>query len=602
MTVADLKVEGIANYQRIANIEIFESMHTHGICKITFVMKDDFKASEVVNWAQKAITVKGKVENSDKFVFGGVATQYSVENHAGTIFLIVTAETLSSKLATSKKASCTFQKATKKFSDMLNEVKKSYEGADFTAAEDKEVPELVYRNNLTDWEFLTELAERHGQVLFCDSKTDKLKIYLGFKAFKEFDGKDFVVLRKSLPLEFGKRLEKNTYSSARPTYFIDTEFFTYNVEIGVGHGVKYDNQTQAVIKSHIYVRDNILCNEIKIRYKEGCRADAFTVTNYFDRFYYITGKVLKVVVEGEKANDLKIQFDCDQEQNEADALKIPFESVVSNYLYTMPDENDKVFVYVDKDRQAAMGSLRTRAVDDESKNRSFKTKDSALIFDPKKTSFTAATDKAELTEEDAVKINAKKDINFSAKGDIYIQSAAGSLPDNQLIMAPAHLTQYAIYTATMGQPATVQINPAGSTVGKVQAQISNGGSKKEAVELSDLAKELDKITKRQNKNQQQQNSGGGSGGSIKFNSQKELVFNVENSFVSCKGSKTNIKTRVLNNLGYIPAAGGGTGSGSIVAGSPEARAETIKVAQGRADRSRQAENIQPTADNKNISL
>ena len=333
---------------------------------------------------------------------------------------------------------------------------------------------------MTDWEFLRELAESHGQILFCDSKTDKLKINLGFKEFKTFSDDDIKVgdklkfMRQSLPLDFYKRLEKNTYEGARPTYFVDLDFFTYNVEVGVGHGVNYDNQVQAVIASHIFLRENILCNEIKIRHKEGCRADAWDVTKFFDRFYYITGKVLKVVVEGEKAKDLKIQFDCDQKQNEADALKIPYESVVSNYLYTMPDENDKVFVYVDKDRQAAMGSLRAKDVEDEYKNRSFKTKDSALIIDPKKTSFTAATDKAELTEEDAVKINAKKDINFSAKGDIYIQSAAGSLPDDQITMATTHLAQYAIYTAAMGQPATVQINPAGSTVGKVQANIKKG--------------------------------------------------------------------------------------------------------------------------------
>jgi len=348
MTVADLKVEGIANYQRIVNIEIFEEMHKHGICKLTFVMKDDFKASEVVNWAQKKITVKGKVKNSDKFVFCGFATQYGVENHAGTIFLLVTVETLSCKLEVSKKVSATFQKASKKFSDLLNEVKKNYQDADFSVAENeanKTIPELIYRKNLTDWEFVKELAESHGQILFCDSKSDRLKVSLGFKAFKEFDGKEFKILRQNLPLEFGKRLEKNTYEGARPTYFLETEFFTYDVEIGVGHGVKYDNQTQAVIASHLYLRDNILCNEIKIRHKEGCRADAFTVTDYFDRFYYLTGTVLEVT--GKKKTDLKIQFDCDENQDKNDALEIPYESVVSNYLYTMPDEKDKVFVYVD---------------------------------------------------------------------------------------------------------------------------------------------------------------------------------------------------------------------------------------------------------------
>ena len=606
MTVADLKIEGVENYQQITNFEIFEAANTHGICKITFVMKADFKVSEIINWAQKKVTVKGKVKDSDKIIFCGIATDYGVKNNAGAIFLSVTVKTLSCQLETSKKSSCTFQKASKKFSDILNKVKETYAGSDLTAADDKEIPELIYRKNLTDWEFLRELAESHGQILFCDSKTDKLKINLGFKEFKTFTEDDIKVgdklkfMRQSVPLDFYKRLEKNTYERARPTYFVDLDFFTYNVEVGVGHGVNYDNQVQAVIASHVFLRENILCNEIKIRHKEGCRADAWDVTKFFDRFYYLTGSVLEV--SGDKKTDLKIQFDCDEKQEKADALNIPYESVLSNYLYTMPDEKDKVFVYFEKNLLSALGSLRTKEVTEKPENKSFKTKNSALDFNKDKISFTAEKDKAELTEEDSIKINAKKDVVFSASGDIFIQSAAGGLPDQQLIMAPAHLTQYTIYTAAMGQPATVQINPSGSTVGKVQAQITNVGSKKEEVQLSDLAKELDKITKRQNKQAEQKNSGGGSGGSLKIDGKKETVFNVKNSFIGLKGGKTNIKTRVFNNLGYIPVAGGGTGSGGVGGGSPDARAEQIKAEQGEQDRSRQAENIKPTADNKNISI
>lgn len=594
MTVADLKVEGVSGYKNILDIEIVESAHCHGVCKLSLLMKDDFKASEVVNWSQKQLSVKTK--EGGKFIFCGIITAYEIEIQS-CVVLTVTVETLSAKLAASKEQSATFQKNSKKISDILNEVKKTYSGSDISCATDKQIAELVYRDNLTDWDFLRELAEMQGQILFCSSKTDRLTISLGFKAFKEFQDKDLKFVRQISPLKFCKRLEKNTYSSARPSYFVETDFFTYNAEIGVGCGVKYDNQTQAVIASHVFVNNNLLCNEIKIRHKEGCRADAWDVTKFFDRFYYLTGTVLESA-----DTNVKVHFNCDAKQEKNDALNIPFESVLSNYLYTMPDEKDKVFVYCDRNRQSAMGSLRSKDVADKAEDRSFKTKEASMIFDSKKISF-AASDKADFTEEGNVKLTAKKNIVFSAKGDIYLQSAAGSLPDNQITMATPHFVGYGIYTAMMGQPASVQFNPAGATVGKVQATVKNGGTKKEDVELSDLAKELDKITGRKNKQAENKSSSGGSGGSVKLEGKKEFVLNVKNSFVGLKGSNTNIKTRVFNTLGYIPAGGGGTGSLSkYEGGSPDARSESIKAEQGKEDHSRQKEKIQATKDNKNISV
>lgn len=588
MTLADLKVTGVDNFQYITSIDIVEKVHTHGICNISFSMKKEFKPDKVINFAKKKITVKAK----DKIIFCGLITSYRVESVGGAIFLYVTAQTLSCQLKTSEKKSCTFQKADKKFSNILGELKKNYSDADFSFEEDKKISGLLYRDNLNDWDFLTEVAESQGQILFCDSKSDRLKISIGFKSFKDFsDDKTIRFLRQSVALDFFKRLEQNTYSSARSAYFIDTALFTENPEIGVGCGVKYDNQVQAVISSHVYLRENILCNEITIRHKEGCRAEAWDVTKFFDRSFYLTGKVLEA-----KDNDVKVQFDCDEKQDKNDALKIPYESAVSNYLYTMPDEKDKVFVYADKLRQSAMGSLRTKDASDDAKNKSFKTKISAMAFDAEKISFDAEK-KSELVENEQIKFSAKKDIIFSASGNIFIQSAAQMSPDNQLTMIAPQSAGYIQYTATGGQPPSVQFNPAGSTVGTTKPT----GTAKESVELSDLAKELNKLTNTQGKKSDSKSSGGGAGGTIKVEGKSSLTLKVSDSSIECKGSDVNIKTSLLNQVGYIPAAGGGTGSGGGGPGKPKVSSAKVKAEKGTEDRSRQKENISATEDNKNIS-
>ena len=590
--IGDLKIEGVT-YKQLIDIEIFESVGQHGTCQISLMVDEKLDAKTILSWNKTQIKVKADKD----IIFCGIICQCRLKTGIDANYLNVTAKSLSSKLESARK-SMTFQDAKKKFSDMLSVVEKEYKPAEISCWKDEAVAEMIIRENLTDWEFLTEIAERHGQTLFADSKTDKLRISVGFKAFKEITADNsFELLRQSVPMDFYKRLESNTYDGARSSYFLETELFTYDVKIGVGYGVNYENKSQAVIASHVYFYENILRNDIKLRPAEGCRADAWDVVKHFDKFYYLTGKVLEA-----KDTNVKIQFDYDEKQDKNSALDIPYESAVSNYLYTMPDVDDKVFVYVDHIRQAAMGSLRAKDVSDDYKDRSFKVaKDSALLICPKKTEFNAA-EKTLMSEEEAIKFSTPKDIIFSCKGDLIIQSAQDMMPDNQLTMAAPHMAGYAQYLAGVGQPATVQFNPAGSTVGKVTSQIKNSGSKAEKVELSDLAKELDKLTGRKDKNSESQSSGGGSGGTIKFDGKKSSLLEVKDSSIEMKGSNLNVKTRALMQVGYTPMAGGGTGSLSkFEGGNPKNRSDQINAEKGKEDRSRVKEQVTKTPDDKSIS-
>ena len=592
VALGDLKIEGIT-YKQLVDIDISENVGQHGICQISVIVDEKFDTKTILNWAKTQI----KIKVDKDILFCGIICLCRFEESIDAKFLHVTAKSLSVKLESARKT-MSFQSATKKFSDILSIVAKDYNPAEISCWKDETVSALIYRENLTDWEFLTELAERHGQILFADSKSDKLRISVGFKAFKEFTADDSIkLLRINVPMNFYKRLEANTYEGARSSYFLETQLFTYDVKIGVGYGLNYDNQVQAVIASHVYLYENVLRNEITLRYAEGCRADAWDVVKHFDKFYYLTGKVFE-----SKDTNVKVQFDCDDKQDKSQALDIPYESPISNYLYTMPDVDDKVFVYVDHIRQAAMGSLRAKDVSDDYKNRSFKlAKNSALILDDKKTEFNAA-EKTLITQEGDVKFSTLKDIIFSCKGDLIIQSAQGLMPDNQLTMIAPHMAGYAQYLAGLGQPATVQFNPAASTVGKVTSQITGSGSKAENVELSDLAKELDKLTGRKNKSPENKNSSGGSGGTIKLDGKKSSLLEVKDSSIEMKGKDLNVKTRALIQVGYIPMAGGGTGSLSkFEGGTPKNRSDKINAEHGREDRSRVKEKVDKTPDDKKIS-
>ena len=593
MISSDLKVEGV-KYDRLLDLDIVERANTHGICKLVVAVSDDFDTKTMLGWSKTPLTVKADKD----IIFGGLIDHCALDRNPGGTFLTVFASTLSIQLVQSARSSMTFQSAKKKLSDMLNVIVKAHKPGEIACAKDDTVKEPICRINQTDWEFLMELAERRGQLLFVNGKTDKLKVSLGFKAFNKFKLKDeeIMLLRRIVPMDFYKRLEANTYEGARSAYFAEVELFTREPKIGVGSSVTFENADQAVVYSHVYLHENVIYNDITLRHEEGCRADAWDVMKHFDQFYYLTGKVLEA-----KDTNVKVQFDVDEKQSKDEALDIPYESPVSNYLYTMPDVNDKVVVYLDKVMQSAQGSLRSKDVSDDYKKRSFKTKNSSVIVEDKKMSFVAA-EKTSLEYADGIKMTAPKNIVFSSKGDIIIQSAQGLVPDGQLTMAAKHFAGMAQYLAKLGQPATVQFNPAGSTVGKVDAQIKNAGAKKESVELSDLAKELDKLTGRKNKSSSDSSSGGGGGGTLKLEGKDSALLAVKDSSLGMKGKNLNVKTQALIQVAMIPMAGGGTGSLSkFEGGNPNNRSEKVTVEKGTEDRSRSKEKVTPVADDKNIS-
>ncbi|MBR2519423.1 MAG: hypothetical protein IKE46_06530 [Selenomonadaceae bacterium] len=604
MTLNDLKIEGNDDLSsnHLTSIEISEATHVHGSCDLTFALPSNFDPAKIQQWNKLKVTVKAKAKDKDEIIFCGLVSFCKLDERPEGKFLFVRVLTLSCQMESALKSK-SYQSPKKNLSDVVKDVKTPYADAQFDVCKDAEYPFLIYRNNLSDWGFFKSLAEQVGQVLFVNSKTDKLWLSVGFKAFAEFecDKEKTKLLRQVLPMDFYKRIEQNLYEGARSLYFLETDLVTPELKIGVGSSVKYDGQKLAVIASRIYVDGVNLFNEIKLRDPEGCLADAWDVLKHVDEFYYIGGKVLE-----SKDNNVKVQFNCDTEQSKDDALEIPFEAGANNYLYNMPDDGETVCVYVDYLREAALLTLRTNdKVDADYKNRSFKVKDSSLVFDPSQFSFAVGADKTKMTQEKSTSIKTDKTITFESKGDIYIQSAQGTVPDNQLKLVVLYEAGLIQYTAMLGQPPSAALDPVADTVGKLDSAIKNEGAKAEAVELSDLAKELNTITKYEApKAEEKQDAGGGAGGTLKLTGKNSsTVQQVSNSFITLDGKKFKLKTIAFNHVAYTQVPGGGTGSlKDFGGGNPGNSSVKIKVEDSVADRERVNAEESSTEDNKILEI
>ena len=591
MTLMDITIEGIP-YEKLLSIDITEQVNRHGICNLNLIVDSKFKSADLIKFDKQKITVKA----NKKIIFSGILSDIELNRDINAIYLKMKIITHSILLDIENRTR-TFQDEAKKLSAVLTEIAKPYKPADISCYKDDTIAKVIYQYKISDWQFLKEIAERRGHFVLVNSKSDMPKLSVGFKAFNKHKLEETAeLLRTSVPIARYKRLEANTYEGARSCYFVENTLRTKNLEIGVGHSVNYENQEQVVIESHIFLlNDTALYNDIILVHAEGCRVDAFDVLNHTDKFYHLTGTVLET-----KDNNVKVKFDCDEKQDKSKAINIPYESSANNYLYSMPDINDKVYIYLDDIRLAAMGSLRIKEVNDKPENKSFKTKDASAVFTPDKMSLASA-ETAKLEQDNGVNIIAKKDVTITSKGDMVIQSSQGSTMDNQTQMMVAHMVGYGIYTASLGQPSTVQLSPPSGMIGKVESQIKNAGAPFEKPELSDLAKELDKLTGMKRENKENKNSSGGSGGKLVIDGKKGVLLKVGDSSIDIGSKKLNIKTRMLAQIGYIPGGGGSGSLQSFGAGNPGNRSSKISAEHGSKDRSRVKENVPKTESNKTIS-
>ncbi len=611
IALRELKVDGISCSSIVA-LRVEEEAGKHGICQLEVTVADPLKTSELLSMGQQKLKVK--LQNGG-MVFCGVVVRAVQEERHGTYFLRVTAQSLSGQLDRTAQ-SRTFQSETKTLQQVLSRVasETTSEKPDIKSAKGQDkISQMLYQDRQTDWEFLHRLAESRGSVIFADGKTDVPRVSIGPLPFK--GGEPGAVIT-----ERGRRaligqcecIRKNTDSKISPAYFVEIEVMTNDLTLGAGYGLSYDGKEQIVKRSYITTEGSVLINYVTLIPKEGCRAGAKDELRETNRGKYLAGKVLEAQGKDKgnssRHNCVKVHFDCDKKQDKSEARWIPYMNIVNNYMYSMPDEGDRVSVYFEENGTIlAIGSLRgdKPKIDDcKPENKTFLSEDEFIEFQPKELSIVAGKKAGNVllkeSDDKGIVLMAKKDVVMESSSNIVLQASTGKTLSNQSQMAAAHMTGYTAYTSTGGVPPSSMLNAAGGMIGASASSLKSEGTAAVTPKLSEFAKELDKKTgeKAENKPSSKSSSSSG-GGDLKIKAGKTLILKSGDS--SIEVSKGDIKTKVLFTASYIPAGGAGGRPAAIGPGRPSGRAANIKAERGAKDRGWLKEGGKTTNDNKRIS-
>ena len=360
--------------------------------------------------------------------------QINLENEADYSEIIITAKTLSEQ-TDRKKRYRTFQDTTKTISQVLEQVLAPY-GIKGAVEEDFVIEAMLYQNNETDWEFLKRVANLYGQYIFADSKTDVMRIAIGTYPFarKKLDNES---RQKHIFKDIDKyvKVHYNVNSEVMPYEYEKIFRISYDLTIGANYLIEYEGDREKIsYKSRIVSYNGAeVINHLTLDNKEGCKPDSSQTIGKKDTGDFLKGKVIAV-----QGTQIKVHFDCDDTQDIATAMWLPYENVMNNYIYSMPDIGDSVFVYFENNGKAiALGSQRTDGGQNSDyqtpENKSLTSTDKMLRFTPGTAELVAgrgASDSssgnyAQIMMNDAsgINIESTQNIKITAENTLIMQAS-----------------------------------------------------------------------------------------------------------------------------------------------------------------------------------
>ncbi len=432
IALAEVQLECSLSYITVQNLQIHTEINQHSTMSIQIMVEEQVTKSQTESLENQPVCVK---LTDGTILFGGICTMCRLNSAAKYQEVTIQASSYT-YLADQEKKDKTFQNPAKTLNQVASELIKPY-GGSVEISQDIAIPYTISQKQETDWEFLVRISNQNGYAVFVDSRDRSIRIQVGNRPFSTRELGEGTVLKQESK-NFGDFLktEANTKDDVASFQFEQKGFHTRNVSIVAGDMV--DNCLTA--STDLISAKGVLSNCVSLQNdtKVVLPYDIQTEEAFSSRI--LTGTVIDVTSE-----IIRVQFDVDGGQNVAEAVEIPYESVLSNSFFTMPDMNDKVFVYCDNQGEViCLGSKRSDTEDEhfqKPEEKAFGGLDNLIHFKENDLNLTATREEYSkentenqiailLEKENGVTVRAKNQIVISSKQEVVL--AASRLALNEI--------------------------------------------------------------------------------------------------------------------------------------------------------------------------
>ena len=406
-------------YLGIEDIIIESFADRYGQMSLWLEVSSDINNSKIMSLVNTHIKV---ISPDEKVLFSGICDDVVLEENVE--YKRIRIEAFSKNVITDKERKVrTFQSPEKHLSDIIREVLNTYNGT-FKIDKDVLIETVVYQQNETDWEFLKRIANKYGLNMFSDISSDFVFISFGRQGINLYKENVLGIEEGcSFDIEELRFVQQNLDSMARAYQFEKNNYLCNETNIHAGDVVgrfivieSFLENEGGLLSNHIIIQRK---NEAKPLYENSIIQDANN--------YVLTGEVINV-----DGNNINVQFDTDTEDMKGNSVEIPYESVISNSFYCMPDEGDRVYVYYENNGKiVCVGSKWKDASHGDfnnSNDKSLTCQDKMIKFTSSSLKFTDTRKKHDQEDETEISIilDDADGITITSGSDVIIESNAGT--------------------------------------------------------------------------------------------------------------------------------------------------------------------------------
>ena len=435
VSLRDIKIEGV-EFLQILQLEINHVANEYAHARLT-LMVDDKKGTAFLKQANAdKIKISAQIDKKDTVLFQGYISNLSlaptIDETILTIDLFDAAYLLDWKRET-----CSFQKLTDKYEEVLKTAVKESGGKVQLKVTDKAIEKMIVRLNETSWQFIKRMASHFNAMIFTDITAEKPLLTIGLPESK----KTVEISDSQVNYNFDdghfQFFNANPNLMAKGTKIISEDFASVNVTglfqyLNIADTVKLNKKEYRVKSLHFQFVENLLVANYTLVGKT-----AFFVPIEFQKNIY--GRIFRAQVK--KVEKDKVQahlIDVDEKYSEGTTW-FPFATAYSSAdgsgWYVMPEIDDYVrilFPSLDTADAFAISSINTAPLK-EPKNKSFKApggreilltdKGVEIIAEHQKTFIQLDKDKGiNIVSAKDIQIHADGNVSFDAKGKIQMVS------------------------------------------------------------------------------------------------------------------------------------------------------------------------------------
>ena len=435
VSLRDIKIEGV-EFLQILQLEINHVANEYAHARLT-LMVDDKKGTAFLKQANAdKIKISAQIDKKDTVLFQGYISNLSlaptIDETILTIDLFDAAYLLDWKRET-----CSFQKLTDKYEEVLKTAVKESGGKVQLKVTDKAIEKMIVRLNETSWQFIKRMASHFNAMIFTDITAEKPLLTIGLPESK----KTVEISESQVNYNFDdghfQFFNANEDLKAKGSKIISEDFASVNIGnvykyLNIADTVKLNKKEYRVKSLSFRLVDYILTANYTLVGKT-----AFFVPIEIQKNIY--GRVFRAQVK--KVEKDKIQahlIDVDEKYSEGTTwftFATAYSSADGSGWYVMPEVDDYVrilFPSIDTGDAFALSSINTAPLK-EPKNKSFKApggreilltdKGVEIIAEHQKTFIQLDKDKGiNIVSAKDIQINADGNISFDAKGKIQMVS------------------------------------------------------------------------------------------------------------------------------------------------------------------------------------